>query len=510
MGTTKNQSNQNKSDTTQPEESNKESASIPDAEEDSELRAVENPNASEEGEAVSSIEEVVIHPKESKQAPNVETLYLDDSKVGIRYDNYPLSSSVIKALDELGHRYLSRYQQSLFDLLTLGKDRWFSINLASNRGLIIGTYLVDLAQTDLTKTTVVLCVAVPKIRTYFKRDLLSIAKYTGVKILCVDDELSENCCFEEQPNIVIASIEMITRLTHCFDMSGIEVLYFDEVEKTIRDAEDKFVDFVEQHSIPQVVLQSSYYSESLIESVHRCKPKLDPTRLYKRHQTMPDAYVYNPSNVDENWQTFLQLTLPKVLLSRMVVITSDGPIVSQWLARKGWDVVDKSLSQSLESKDLDALRENRTQILVVNKQVFAETKSIEFDVLVSLDVLKDEDERLLLKNKRIQAIFLYKEPQLAEPLSSLEIQPLSEFDGESNRSECIVHSLRQNSLRELNTDWTGLVDDILEQVDGRQLLGEALRLAMQSLREQQGYIRSIVYKSDNKDVFQRRNRKRTK
>ena len=192
--------------------------------------------------------------QEGKQPPNVETLYLDDSKVGIRYDNYPLSTEVIKALDELGHRYLSRYQQSLLDILTLGEDRWFSINLASNRGVIIGTYLVDLAQTDLTKTTAILCVAVPKIRSYFQRDLLSIAKYTGVKILSVDDELPQRFRLEEQPNIVIASIEMVTRLTEQIDMSGVEVVYFDEVEKTIRDAEEQFVGFVEQHSFPQVVL----------------------------------------------------------------------------------------------------------------------------------------------------------------------------------------------------------------------------------------------------------------
>ena len=73
-------------------------------------------------------------------------------------------------------------------------------------------------------------------------------------------------------------------------MSGVEVVYFDEVEKTIRDAEDIFVDFVNGHAFPQVVLQSSYYSDPLIESVHRCKPNLDPTRLYKHHNNTPALY----------------------------------------------------------------------------------------------------------------------------------------------------------------------------------------------------------------------------
>ena len=266
----------------------------------------------------------------------------------MEYDttNYPLSSEVIKALDELGHQYLSRYQQTLLDILTLGEDRWFSINLAaSNRGVIIGAYLVDLAQTDLTKTTVVLCVAVPKIRTYFQRDLLSIAKYTGVRILSIDEELPEDFSLEEQPNIIISSIEMVTRLTEHIDMSGVEVVYFDEVEKTIRDAEDKFVGFVQQHSFPQVVLQSSYYSESLVESVHQCKPDLDPTRLYKKHQTRPSVYAYKQSDSvgqPVDWQAFFQVVLPKVLLSRIVVLTAEGPSVSQWFRQNGWDTVEKS------------------------------------------------------------------------------------------------------------------------------------------------------------------------
>ena len=82
--------------------------------------------------------------------------------------------------------------------------------------------------------------------------------------------------------------------------------------------------------------------------------------------------------------------------------------------------------------------------------------------------------------------------------------------GDANRAEMVIQSLRQNTLQELNTDWTDLVDTILAEVDGRHLLGEALRLALQSKRAQQGYIRSTVYKLENKDVFQRRNRKRSR
>ena len=144
-----------------------------------------------------------------------------------------------------------------------------------------------------------MCVAVPKIRSYFQRDLLAIAKYTGVKILSVDEELPQDFHLVEQPNIVVASIEMVTQLGEHIDMSGVEVVYFDEVEKTIRDAEDKFVSFVNRCPFPQVVMQSSYYSESLVDTVHQCKPNLVPTRLYKNHQNLPSVYAYKQDDSRE-------------------------------------------------------------------------------------------------------------------------------------------------------------------------------------------------------------------
>ena len=451
-------------------------------------------------------------PKEVSPAPTVETIYLDDSKVGIRFDNYPLSPEVIKALGDGGHQYLSRYQQTIFDTLTLGLDRWFSVNLSSNRGLIIGTYLVDLAQTDLSKTTSILCVAVPKIRGYFERDLLSIAKYTGVKILSVEQELSEDILLEETPNIVIASIEMVARLQEHLNLSDVEVLYFDEVEKTIRDAEDVFVGFVNGFNFPQVVLQSSYYSDELIESVHRCKPDLDPTRLYKQHKNAPMVYALSKASEletkEHNWQTMLELVLPKILLSRVVILTSDGTSVSQWLQTRGWDAVDTTQEESIVPSVKDDLRDNRVQMVLTNKQVFLATNALEFDVLIAIDKITEDEEDIVKKNRRASLIVLcdHSEPTL----HGIEVQALSEFKGSLNRSDSVIHSLRQDVIQELSTDWTAVVDDILEEVDGRQLLGEALRLALQSKRSQQGYIRSTVYKLENKDVFQRRNRKRSR
>ena len=45
------------------------------------------------------------------------------------------------------------------------------------------------------------------------------------------------------------------------------------------------------------------------------------------------------------------------------------------------------------------------------------------------------------------------------------------------------------------------MNKILEEVDGRQLLGEALRLAMQSKRGQQGYIRRLCISQITKMFF---------
>ena len=451
-------------------------------------------------------------PKEVTPARTVDTIYLDDSKVGIRFDNYPLSPEVIKALGDGGHQYLSRYQQTILDALTLGLDRWFSVNLSSNRGLIIGTYLVDLAQTDLTKTTSILCVAVPKIRGYFERDLLSIAKYTGVKILSVEQELPEDIHLEETPNIVIASIEMVARLQEQLNLSDVEVLYFDEVEKTIRDAEDVFVDFVNGYDFPQVVLQSSYYSDGLIQSVHRCKPDLDPARLYKQHNNVPAIYRASTDSElatdEQNWQTMLELVLPKTLLSRVVILTSDGTSVNQWLQTQGWDAIDTTQQESIAPSVIDGLRDNRVQLVLTNEQLFLATNALEFDVLISIDKITEDEEDIVKKNRRASLIVLCDYPD--PTFHGIEVRALSDFNGCFNRSDSVIHSLRQDVIQELSTDWTDMVGDILDEVDGRQLLGEALRLALQLKRSRQGYIRSTVYKLENKDVFQRRNRKRSR
>ena len=447
---------------------------------------------------------------DSKVEPIVETIYLDDSKVGIQYSNYPLSSSVLKALNEMGHQYLSRYQQTLLDCFTLGDERWFSVNLASNRGLIVGTYLVDLAQTDLTKTTSVLCVAVPKIRSYFERDLLAIAKYTGVRILSVSDDVydvDDASIVDEVPNIVIASIENIARLKEKLDFSTVEVLYFDEVEKTIRDAENVFVDFVNEGFGGQVLMQSSYYSEALIETIHKCKPNLNPTRIFKIHKNSPAIYSLQGTDEDVNWQEGLEHIVPHYLLQRLVIISAvDGKSIADWLRIRGWDVYDATNHAEIPANVVEDLKENRVQIVILHQEHLQQS-TLEFEVLVQLDDINGEEQTLIKKNKRLQAMF-YK-GKIGDTLAGAVVSPLSDLTA-IKHSQRVGHSLRQNVLNGTNSDWGDMVDDLLAQPDGKQLIGEALRLALQHKRGEQGYIRSSVYKLENRDVFQRRNRRKSR
>ena len=111
------------------------------------------------------------------------------------------------------------------------------------------------------------------------------------------------------------------------------------------------------------------------------------------------------------------------MLSRIVVLTNEGPSVSQWFKQRGWDVAERSDVESLEFQDLDGLRENRIQVLITTKQVLTETKGVEYDVLLSLVSMNKEDESLLRQNKRVQTIIL------ETPSSSdlLKREPLSRW-----------------------------------------------------------------------------------
>jgi hypothetical protein len=465
------------------------------------------PTVVESNESDADVDLKVDEPAEpvvEKSEPIVEIVYLDDSKVGTKFEHYPLSGAVVRALAENGDQYLSRYQQLMLDNFTLGHDKWFSVNLASNRGTVIGAYLVDLARINLQQTSVVLCVAVPKIRHYFERDFLAIAKYTGVKILSVHETLEGPLSLSEVPNIVIASIEGLSQLKEhkLIDFTNVEVLYFDEVEKTIRDDESGFVNFISDTNAPQVLMQSSYFSDEVIASVHQCKPELHPTRIFKNHQKGPDVFVSSSS-----WDSQIQSIVSAALLQRLIVVTDDPNTANECLALLktiGCDVCNGLQSDDAQlRRNFDDLRENRLQILLVNMEQFLSTNQIEFDVLVALESVPETRQGAIRNQyKRVSTIIVLESTD--EVFAKIETASLEGWLNTTEPVTAIVSTLREGLLTSTQTDWSNMVDEILQTPDGKQLLGEALRVALQSKRSEQGYIRSSVYKMERKDIYQRR------
>ncbi len=443
--------------------------------------------------------------EESVEEPIVETVYLDDSKVGTTFANYPLSESVLKGLSNAGHQYLSRYQQVLLNSMTLGENKWFSINLASNRGVVIGAYLLDLALYKPDGVSAILCVAVPKIRQYLENDLLTLGQFTGVKILSIHEPLEEGFELDEVPNIIIAPIEELQKLKEKLDFSTVETLYFDEVEKTIRDSRDDFVDFVGQYPVPQVLLQSSYYSAELVSAVHQVLPEIHPTRIYKNYGSDLQCFA-----VSESESCSVDTVLTTTMLQRSVIIVDDQGLstLTSQLQRNGWDVegaIDDETVQSL----LDSLRENRLQTVVMTQERFLQAQHVEFDVLIFMTSPSIEEVIECKRKYKRLATLVFLSPWVDES-DSLTVQPISEFVAHRDRHGVVVDCLREGFFTKDEVDWTALVDDILQQTDGKQLLGEAVRVALEQKRSQQGYIRSHVYKLEKKDVFQRRNRRKSK
>ena len=470
--------------------------------------SVESAKSAEDASVVESVEKTDAVAVSEKPEPIVEIVYLDDSKVGTKFEHYPLSGAVVRALSENGDQYLSRYQQLMLDTFTLGSDKWFSVNLASNRGTVIGAYLVDLARINLQQTTVVLCVAVPKIRHYFERDFLTIAKYTGVKILSVHETLEGPLSLSEVPNIVIASIEGLGQLKEhqLIDLSSVEVLYFDEVEKTIRDDEDGFVTFISDTNAPQVLMQSSYFSDEVIASVHKCKPELHPTRIFKHHQKGPDVFASAAK-----WNSQIQSIVSASLLQRLLFVTDDPNTANECqevLKAIGCDVYNGLNSDEAQLRsDFDALRENRLQVLLVTTEQFLAAEQVEFDVLVALESIPEAVQSSMCnKYKRVASIVLLESG--SEVFANLETAPLEGWLQTTEPVSAIVSTLREGLLTATQTDWSNMVDKILQTPDGKQLLGEALRVALQTKRAEQGYIRSSVFKMERKDIYQRRTKGR--
>ena len=121
-------------------------------------------------------------------------------------------------------------QQAQLDHFLRGSDWWVSANLATNRGVMIGGYLVDRAMAMPDGVSAVMCVAVPKIRQYFESDLLTLAKYTDVRILRLEKPLRSEDTLSGTPNIIIAPIEALQGIGDRLDLSNLQVVYFEQLE----------------------------------------------------------------------------------------------------------------------------------------------------------------------------------------------------------------------------------------------------------------------------------------
>ena len=102
------------------------------------------------------------------------------------------------------------------------------------------------------------------------------------------------------------------------------------------------------------------------------------------------------------------------------------------------------------------------------------------------------------------------EHRLHPTLYGVDVQSLSKLKGSSNRSEMVIQSLRQNTLQELNTDWTDLVRYHLGRSRWQTFVGRSASIRASIETGSTGIHPLGVYKSENKDVFQRRNRKRSR
>jgi hypothetical protein len=183
-----------------------------------------------------------------------------------------------------------------------------------------------------------------------------------------------------------------------------------------------------------------------------------------------------------------------------------------WFQTHGWDAIDVTSHETIDAKDVDDLRENRTQILLMTKDQFLASSSIEFDtLLIECSIDEEYVEQTLRKHKKISDIYLLNGNAYLETnvFGEVEVEHVVQVSS-NRRKDTVTNILRQNVLSDIKTDWNALVGDILEEPDGHQLLGEALRLAMRLKRAEQGYIRSSVYRLESTDVFQKRHRRKSR
>jgi hypothetical protein len=372
---------------------------------------------------------------------------------------------------------------------------------------MIGSYLVDCALANVNKVTAIMCVAVPKIRQYFQSDLLNLAKYTDVTILRLDKPLSSESKLSATPNIIIASVEALEGLGEYLDLTGLDVVYFDEIEKSFRDNFDLVTQMVTSWSEPQKIIQSSFYSKDLVAKVRHSSP-LNPTRLYRTHPSKTCDIQYSSKGGNE----LIQGLLAKYFLNRFIFIVPKEESTEMFGVLKSLGVDLALVNVEMDAKDLqkvfDSLRENRLQVVIADLETIASLSSFETDYLVftdSEDGISEADVSPYSKQCRTLVLLNCSDETLIER-SSGSIDDI--LESVPDKGDSMIALMRRESGIDFDSEWTSIAERVLSEPDGKQLLGQALRVFLQQSRSNEGYMHSQVYRLETRDVYQRRGKPR--
>lgn len=436
----------------------------------------------------------------------VETIFVDAYPIGSRVIDQPLSEPVVAALQANGLNYLTRYQQALLDYVTLGDDWWVAANLSSSRGMTMGAYLVDVALGIPEQLSVIVCVAVPKVREFFTRDLLSVAQFTDLKILMLDTALDAETALMDTPNILVAPVDVVFGLRERLDMQHVQVLYLDEMEKSLRDCEDVVQQLCLHFESVQRIVQTSYFSATLNPQVEAAIPGLVPHRFRKTFNKREWSIYHS----ELTWNEVSPLLLANSLLARYLVVVSPAEMdemVAHCL-KVGFDVeqVTTETDTNVASKMFDRLKDNRIQMLFTTKEVLESHNTDHFEtdfLVVKGDVAAADWDILNGFRKKVRSLLLleYSEAEWqGQEIAS--IQELCPYD--QSLADSILQAVRAQSMELSQEIWSDAADSLLNSPDCKELVGMLIQTFLQRSRGEVGYIHSSIYKMESRDLFQRR------
>lgn len=436
----------------------------------------------------------------------VETINVDSYPIGTRVIDQPLSEPIVAALHAHGLNYLTRYQQALLEYMMLGEDWWVAANLSSSRGTTVGAYLVDVALANPEHLSVIVCVAVPKVREFFTKDLLTVAQFTDLKILMLDSALDEGFELEETPNILIAPVDVVHGLNDSIDMNHVQVLYLDEMEKSLRDCGELVQQVCTRFQSVQRIVQTSYFSATLNPQVDTAIPGLLPHRFRKTFNSR-EWSIYR---TEQTWTEVSSSVLANNLLSRYLILVQPDSIL-QFVAdctRLGLDTdhLTKASDSAIVSKAFDRLKDNRNQVLFVTPDVLQSNHFEHFEtdfLIVDAGIAADLWDVLNQYRKKVRSLLLVE--CTLEEWQGRATNPIQQLcPHEQSLSDAVLQSLRTQSMESNQDIWTDVVQVLMDSPDKEELIGLLVQTFLQHSRGEVGYVHSSVYKLESRDLFQRR------